>query len=168
MLVKNFFFFTVFCRYFNLPHQCWVLVRRKVFPWCQKTFHYESSFWKPNSIPSSAKTLATDPKRGKLLPESKICSREEGMKFARGKRIGKRSRDNSKTVMNNQQSSKNSGYFYKNICGNEEGEHQCHEVVKRQNAKWDSSINSFMTGGRYHIETSPSIDWFLYDNGLRH
>lgn len=35
------------------------------------------------------------------------------MKFARGKRIGKRSRDNSKTVMNNQQSSKNSGYFYK-------------------------------------------------------
>ena len=90
------------------------------------------------------------------------------MKFARGKRIGKRSRDNSKTVMNNQQSSKNSGYFYKNICGNEEGEHQCHEVVKRQNAKWDSSINSLMTGGRYHIETSPSIDWFLYDNGLRH
>ena len=110
----------------------------------------------------------SSPQRGKLLPESKICSREEGMKFACGKRIGKRSRDNSKTVMNNKQSSKNSGYFYKNICGNEEGEHQCHEVVKRQNAKWDSSINSLMTGGRYHIETSPSIDWFLYDNGLRH
>ena len=61
MLVKNCFFFTVFCRYLNLSHQCWVLVRRKVFPWCQKTFHYERSFWKPNSIPSSAKTLATDP-----------------------------------------------------------------------------------------------------------
>ena len=108
------------------------------------------------------------PKKRKTTPWKQICSREEGMKFARGKRIGKRSRDNSKTVMNNQQSSKNSGYFYKNICGNEEGEHQCHEVVKRQNAKWDSSINSLMTGGRYHIETSPSIDWFLYDNGLRH
>ena len=31
----------------------------------------------------------------------------------------------------------------------------------------------FQDGGRYHIETSPSIcgaksmDWFLYDNGLR-
>ena len=31
----------------------------------------------------------------------------------------------------------------------------------------------FHDGGRYHIETSPlicrkSMDWFVYDNGLRH
>ena len=37
-----------------------------------------------------------------------------------------------------------------------------------------NAFNSFHDGGRYHIETSPlicfpkSMDWFLYDNGLRH
>ena len=34
-------------------------------------------------------------------------------------------------------------------------------------------IDLFHDGGRYHIETSPlicrkSMDWFVYDNGLRH
>ena len=31
------------------------------------------------------------------------------------------------------------------------------------------SIKLFHDGGRYRIEISPlSMDWFLYDNGLRH
>ena len=31
----------------------------------------------------------------------------------------------------------------------------------------DGSRELFDYGGRYHIETK-SMDWFLYDNGLRH
>ena len=38
----------------------------------------------------------------------------------------------------------------------------------------ETDTSLFHDGGRYHIETSPlilfrkSVDWFLYDNGLRH
>ena len=34
----------------------------------------------------------------------------------------------------------------------------------------NGNIQLFHDGGRYHIETSASksMDWFLYDNGLRH
>ena len=44
-----------------------------------------------------------------------------------------------KRVMNNRKSSKSSRIFFLNICGNEEGEHKCDEVVKRQNVKRRSS-----------------------------